>query len=42
MAFPFFLYARQRRAIVGASGLAALAQARVTPPCSVGEWDATV
>ncbi|MDN7519672.1 MULTISPECIES: hypothetical protein [Burkholderia] len=40
--FPLFSYARPRRAIVGVSGLAVSAQARVTPPCSSGEWDATV
>ncbi|WP_244115232.1 hypothetical protein [Burkholderia contaminans] len=40
--FPLFSCARRRRAIFGASGLAVSAQARVTPPCLVGEWDATV
>ncbi|WP_254609222.1 hypothetical protein [Burkholderia lata] len=40
--FPLFSYARQRCAIVGVSGLAMSAQATVTPPCSSGEWDATV
>nr|WP_260435708.1 hypothetical protein [Burkholderia cepacia] len=40
--FPLFSYARRHRAIVGVAGLALPAQARVTPPCSSGEWDATV
>ncbi|WP_244132285.1 hypothetical protein [Burkholderia lata] len=39
--FPLF-HMRGNAAIVGISGLAVLAQALMTPPCSSGEWDATV